>query len=242
MAEPTADQQQSTTASDPPKRDKFSSMAAAAQQQEPATEPAPPKRDKFASMAAASSQQQHSISTPTTANTKVENTQALLKQRMVQRNQVLKDLQQAEGWTWQLLALASKTARSLSTLDMSNATKEDISNTSKQYRETLQEIHSTLSTQTSLVVAYENHDVDKNQNVVEGKEQEEKEQEEKKDDTKKREGVNMYAARVEMRLAQERRDVLKELLRLEQHRGATGDVSAEGSMPATAGDKRKRQH
>jgi len=254
MTEPT--KQPPTTTAAPPKRDKFASMAAAAAAAVPiapkrdkfasmaaaaSSQQASPQRDKFASMAAASSQQHESITTTTSASK--EEKEAPLKKRMSQRDQVLADLQQAEGWTWQLLTLASKTARSLSTLDMSNATKSEISQTSKQYCDTLQNIHSLLSPHASLVVAYENHNVDKQQGGKETKqEQEEKEEEGIKkegDDKMKKEDVNMYAARVEMRLAQERRDVLKELLRLEQQE-ETSSIT-EAADPATAGDKRKRE-
>lgn len=241
MTEPSGSAQQDAAA--PPKRDKFASMAATA-----ATS-VPPKRDKLASMAAASSQASSADADDTTNKSEQskEEYQALVKKRMTQRDQVLKDLEKAEGWTWQLLSLASKTARSLSELDMDNV--EELGQTSQQYRTTLQKIHGTLSPHASLVVAYENHGIDKKQDSVVGadkkqddaaKSQEEKKQEEASNE--KKQDINMYAARVEMRLAHERRDVLKELLRLEQQESesAVASTTEEESAPA-AGNKRKRR-
>ena len=218
---------------DPPKRDKFASMAAAAAAapkrdklasmmaaaSSHAQQDTTAKRDKFASIAAAS-QQQQSTATITTINDK----NSLLQKQMTQRNQALKDLQQAEGCTWQLLTLASKTARSFSNIHH-ETNEDDVSQLSQQYRDTLQKIHSILSPHASLVVAYQNHVVDKQQDTVH-----------------KKQNVNMYAARVELRLAQERRNVVKELLRLEQQettpRGESTD--AQQQVAAAAGEKRKR--
>lgn len=211
MTEPTA----------PPKRDKFASMAAAAAA---ATSPAPPgttvKRDKFASMAA--QQEQPKQSTTTASNDDDVSRNALVQERMKQRDTVLQDLQQAEAWTWNLLNLASQTAHSLSNISQ-ETNQEKVSLYSKQYRETLEKLHGILTPHASLVVAYENHSIDQTKE-------------------KKKQDNNMYAARVEMRLAQERRNVLQELLRLEQAEGGTSSNSAEQeTAAAAAGEKRKRK-
>ena len=194
-----------------------------------------PKRDKFASMAASlatasasprpAPQQEDHHQAVTTSDEKKE----LLKQRMEQRDKILKDLQQAEGLTWNLLTLANKTADSLSELD---TTKEQVSQLSKQFRDTLQNIHSILTPHASLVVAYQNHSIDKNRK---------EDSEEKEEGHEQKESVNMYAAKVERKLAQERRNVLQELLRLEQQVEGAIEVKdkATASKASTVG-KRKR--
>lgn len=205
-----AQQQQPQTT---PKRDKFASMAAAAQQSQTAAA-AIPKRNKFASMVAAVAGES------LTATPSEKDTETIVKEKMKQRDKVLKDLEQAEGWTWQLLTLASQTAKSLSDL---TADTTDISETSAKYRETLQKIHSILTPHAHLVVSYQNHQVDKKEEATHDAEGEER--------------INMYAARVEMRLAQERRNVLRELLRLEKE----SEDSLSAPPEAVAGDKRKRE-
>lgn len=201
----------------PPKKDKFASMAAAA------AAPAP-KRDKFASMAAVATTPP--TSQPAQTQSK-EQAHESLQKRLAQRNQVLKDLQQAEGWTWQLMCLARNTTRSLSDVSKAENAHDEISHLSKQYRDTLEQIHSLLSPHASLVKAYQNHSVDKKMEeaVVDSA------------DNKSKTEMNMYAARVEMRLAKERRDVLQELLRLEQQQVD----SSKQETSSSAGEKRKRQ-
>lgn len=198
-------------------RDKFASMAAAQQSQ--ATTATAPKRDKFASMAAgaAAAAPSGEPSTAIPSENDIENT---IKERMKQRDQVFKDLEQAEGWTWQLLTLACQTARSLSDLTADN--NADISEMSAKYRETLQKIHSILTPHAHLVVPYQNHQVDKKEQVQQHNAEEER--------------IDMYAARVEMRLAQERRNVLKELLRLAKE----SEDSLSEPSEADVGVKRKR--
>ena len=199
------------------KRDKFASMAAARQSQTTTT--AAPKRDKFASMTAAAAATSGESLTVTPSEKDIENA---IKKRMKQRDQVFKDLEQAEGWTWQLLTLACQTARSLSDLTADNNT--DISEMSAKYRETLQKIHSILTPHAHLVVPYQNHQVDKKEEVQQQHTNAEEDR------------INMYAARVEMRLAQERRNVLNELLRLEKE----SEDSLSEPSEADTGLKRKR--
>lgn len=237
MTEPT---DKATTAS-PPKRDKFASMAAAAAAPKrdklasmAAAAASPPKRggDKLANMAAAAS----AASTPQqheSQQKEKEKQQELVKQRMKQRDQVLEDLRKAEGWTFQLVSLASQTARALENVD--SLETQNVSLISKEYRETLQQIHSILSPHASLVVPYQNHGVDDKTIRDEAKNEETK-------TDKNKNSINMYASRVEMRLAQERCNVLQELLRLEQEEAKDDSADpATSSAKATAGDKRKRQ-
>lgn len=193
-----------------PKRDKFASMAASLATASSSPRPAPQQEELQAGVAIS------------------EEKKELLKQRMEQRDKVLKDLQKAEGWTWNLLTLAKKTADSLSKLD---TTKEQVSQLSKQYRDTLQNINSVLTPHASLVVAYQNHSIDRN-----GKE----DSEGKEERHEQKESVNMYAAKVERKLAQERRNVLQELLRLEQQGGDTIEVKDKAIASKASTGKRKR--
>lgn len=224
----------------PPKRDKFASMAAAAKHRETQSDinPPPPKRDKLASMAAAQqttakrdklasmaavSRQQQSTESAnnTTSEPITRDTKQSLERRLKQRDQVLQDLEQAEGWTWQLLTLASTTAQCLA--DLQEDKKEEISKLSATYRDVLHKIHSTLSPHAHLIVPYQNHQVDVADNKL---------------DVAEEERVHMYAARVEMRLAQEHRNVLKELLRLEQEEKQESFVTTLSAAP-TGNLKRK---
>ena len=89
--------------------------------------------------------------------------------------------------TCKLLEIAHQTAKALE--DLSCA--PHISELSRTYRETIREIHPLLSTDTeNLVQPYQNHSMETKQ--------------------------SMYAARVEMRLAKERTDVLKIITELEK--------------------------
>jgi len=190
----------------PPKRDKFASMAAR-QGSEPPTAPAP-KRDKFASMAQSAannnstapppkrdkfaSLQKSTSPVPPAKPAPIKDDERIkeLEKRAHQRHKVLRDLEKAEGHTWNLLQLASQTAKHLSEIkvDEDDTTLSDLSS---KYRDTLKKIHSLLSPHAKFVKAYQNR-------------------QEESDVT------NMYAARVETRLAQERRNVLEDLLLLEK--------------------------
>ena len=113
-----------------------------------------------------------------------------LKLQIQQRGKVLNDLEKAEGCVWNLIHFASKTSRHLTKLRV-DENINTLPELSSQYRETLQTIHSLLSPHAKFVKAYQNH-------------QEESD------------ASNMYTARVETRLAQERQNVLDELVRLEK--------------------------
>lgn len=206
-----------------PNRDKFSSIAAR-QRSSPSQAPQPaaagvlsattasvatpvasaPKRDKFASMAqgttaptrdklASLAQQQHP-QIPAVASVELkpsnENQVKQLKKRTQQRQKVLAELEKAEGHTWNLIQLASQTAKNLTELKV-NDEEDALSDISSKYRDTLQRIHSLLSPHAKFVKAYQNHQ-------------------------ETSDASNMYAARVEKRLAQERRYVLEELLSQEK--------------------------
>jgi hypothetical protein len=232
-------------AQSPPKRDKFASMAARQQNSSEASAPAvaaaAPKRDKFASMAQATAkpptkdkfasmaqtatqknkrdkfaslaQQQSKPPEAKTEDTKrtTEERMAELKKRIQQRQTVLKDLEKAEGYTWNLIQLSSKTAKQLTKLTV-DETSESLSGVCSSYRSTLQQIHSLISPHANFVKSYQNFD---------------RSHQEASEATS-----NMYAARVESRLAQERRNVLEELLRLEEREAPLDSM--------TEDNKRKR--
>jgi len=277
--------------SEPPKRDKFASMAAAQKEREGINNPTPilsppkpdkfasmvakqqggggggvlveqavdettspaqgvsqppvvvvtaPKRDKFASMAARQQKQQQVLAgsivpEPMTAPKKdllsgshdspITSTTAappqdrgkMLQARIQQRQKVLCDLELAEGLIWKLNLLAKDTAHAFS--DLSGNTG-NISATSKDFRETLKKIHQTLHPHAHLVKAYQNHQVDKKEDLG---------------------APNMYAARVEMRLAQEKQQVLAEMLRLEQGEDRILPVGIEPELATERGLSTKRK-
>ena len=112
---------------------------------------------------------------------------AKIKDQLSKRQKILKNLDRAEELTCKLLKIAHQTATSLQ--DFSSST--DITELSKSYRSTLQELHPLLSTDTQdLIHPYQNHT----------------------NETKQ----SMYGARVEMRLARERTEVLKAFTELER--------------------------
>jgi len=113
-----------------------------------------------------------------------------LEQRIQQRRNILKDLEKAEGQVWNLILLASESAKNLSTLKVIDD-NISLSSISSKYRDTLQQIHSFLSPHSKFIKAYQNHREEK-------------------------EAKNMYAARLETRLSQERRNVIEEFLTLEK--------------------------
>lgn len=247
----------------PPKPDKFASMVAKQQggggggvlveqavdettspaqgvSQPPVVELTAPKRDKFASMAARQQKQQQVLAgsivpepmtapkkdllsgshdSPTTATAAPpQDRSKMLQARIQQRQKVLCDLELAEGLIWKLNILAKDTAHAFS--DLSGNTG-NISATSKDFRETLKKIHQTLHPHAHLVKAYQNHQVDKKEDLG---------------------APNMYAARVEMRLAQEKQQVLAEMLQLEQGEDRILPVGIEPELTTESGlsNKRKR--
>ena len=210
--------------SKPPRRDKFASMAArkeltteAAMTTAPRAPDATKKRDnarrtllsnprdKFSCMA---QQQKIPYADRTNAEKKSGSDRLMnLEIWTQQRLSVLKDLEMAETHTWILIQFASRTAEHLAKLKVEH-NDTTLSSISFQYRDTLQKIHSLLSPHSTFVKAYENHheEVD---------------------------ATNMYAARVETRLAQERRNVVDELLKLEKQELPSG-------IPVEDENKRKR--
>jgi hypothetical protein len=110
-----------------------------------------------------------------------------IKEKMSKRQKLLGDLDRAEDLTCKLLEVAHQTTKALEDLTCA----PDISALSKIYRETLRELHPLLSMGTEeLVQPYQNHSTETRR--------------------------SMYAARVDMRLAKERTQVLKIITELER--------------------------
>lgn len=133
-----------------------------------------------------------------------------IKEKLSKRKQILANLDKAENLTCKLLEVAHETTRALE--DLSGA--PNISELSKTYRDTLRELHPLLSTDTeTLIRPYQNHS----------------------NETKQ----SMYAARVDMRLAKERAQVLKVMTELEKNHH-DGNTQSSESLPS-ASDSKKRQ-
>ena len=110
-----------------------------------------------------------------------------LKERLSKRRAILNSLDRAEELTCNLLKIAAKTTVALQDLNYS----PDLTELSVSYRSTLQELHPLLTMGTEeLIKPYQNHTKETKQ--------------------------SMYAARVEMRLAKERLEVLKTFTELEK--------------------------
>jgi len=161
---------------------------------------------------------------------------------------LLADLDEAEVTVLGMVALASETAAALSGLaggvdaTCSAAAAKQMAELGKKngedYLDRVARVHALLSPHAEKVVAYSNHEVDTvaAAAAAEGDEAAKSEAgslEEKKNN-------NMYAAKVEMRLAIERKNVLKEFLRLEkeelgmeEEEEEDGNEEEDGRKPAS---------
>jgi hypothetical protein len=173
------------------------------------TTSAPRGNSKLAAMAAANTSS--SLSVTETVDDKHEKRTRELQEKMTKRQQILQDLDRAEDLTCKLLDIVHQTTNALQ--DMTSSSPE-LAQLSRDYRTTLQEIHPLLSRGTeALIQPYQNHTTETNQ--------------------------SMYAARVEMRLAKERTDVLKAFTELERPQNQSTTTDGEESM---AGTKRSREN
>lgn len=202
---------QSTSAANPPKRDKLAALAARSAAATPESGAAVTRgSSKLAAMTAAATTAGRVVTEA--IDGKREKRMSELQEKMSKRKQILQDLDRAEDLTIKLLDIVHQTTNALQ--DMTSSSPE-LAQLSRDYRKTLQEIHPLLSRGTeALVQPYQNHSTETNQ--------------------------SMYAARVEMRLAKERTDVLKaftELQRQQQNRATTGG----GESTSTSGTKRSRE-
>ena len=158
------------------------------------------------------------------------------KKKSYRQAKLFADLDEAENLALKLLTLTSSTTQCLAdgtSTHIPDISSSSISSTSKkkaldqkiikksengkEYLKTVQNIHKLLSPYSNLVVAYKNHAIDTNNNSDQKKNTKESSSNDDDDQTqKKRQKSNMYAARVELRLALERKNVLQEALRLER--------------------------
>jgi len=217
-------------ASQHPRRNKLAALAARAAKDSstssaPSLRPAPARNNKLAALAAAS--QSSANTAATTPATKSEAEVAAeaaaarekhltkLRERLSKRKGILDSLDRAEELTCKLLSIAAKTTDALQDLNFSS----NLAKLSVAYRATLQELHPLLTTGTEeLIKPYQNHTQETKQ--------------------------SMYAARVEMRLAKERLEVLKTFSMLEKSERedvASGTGTADETTMADDESDRKRK-
>jgi hypothetical protein len=191
----------------PPRRDKFAALAQQQQQlkQTPNPEkhsavhesqPQEQKRDKFAAMAAASSSSALEPAPPQQEQDPKAEALKLLQERIDQRSQVWKDLEEAEAAAVKLLDVAQETTARL-------AERTLMPDKAKEYNQLLSSLHSKLAPHATLIRAYE----------------------------QPTRSNRMYLTRIEQRLADQKRLLLQDIMRIE----------TESSLEANAGaGKRKR--
>eukprot|EP00934_Nitzschia_sp_Nitz4_P005419 Nitzschia sp. Nitz4//scaffold3_size479765//279638//280417//NITZ4_000116-RA/size479765-processed-gene-1.464-mRNA-1//1//CDS//3329550806//5409//frame0 len=208
---PTPSVSSQASSADPPRRDKLAALAArnvsipdaatatanttssAPTSTATASHPSGGRGNKFAALAAASTASNSAdpspanVPTPSNERDEQERLAEQFKQKLSKRDKLLQNLDRAEELTCNLLEIAHQTTTALQ--DLQGA--PNLSDLSKQYRDTLREIHPLLSTDTQgLIHPYQNHARETKQ--------------------------SMYTARVEMRLAKERTQVLKDMTALER--------------------------
>jgi len=199
--------------------------------------PPPPRRDKFSAMASRSGNKSSARDGTNQINaaiaTAIPNTDASAsstdkhhaqqEQRRHQRDAVWKDLAQAQAITVKLLATASQTVAHLSAAcnNPNTAPKERASphkavqECMATYQQQLQTIHGLLADKAPHIQPYQT-----TVNTL----------------------SSMYQARVELALAEEKRCLVAEFLRLEQAPDpATSDTTGDSSVGGAAGDAQKRK-
>lgn len=209
--------------SDAPRRDKFAAMA---QRQQQAPEPSPaPKRDKFAAIAArsgtasstakaASAPRRDKFSALAASPTTRPPTREEIQQREQEEKVAkLEARAQQRQDVWQDLARAEGAIVQLLSLAEQTTARlaetkidDELSELAEAYSKTLADIHAKLSPHADLLVAYQ-FPTRTNR---------------------------MYLARVEQRLADQKRELLKELKSLEEEQEPSSDE-------VMGGEKRKRE-
>jgi len=192
----------------PQRRDKFAALASRSSGDPstnintnfPDTQPAPSRNDKLAAIAgniqpAAATSSESLTAGKSKSDEKIAAEAVIeqgkylksLKERLSKRRGILNSLDRAEELTCNLLKIAAKTTDALQDLNYS----PDLNELTVAYRSTLRELHPLLTTSTEeLIKPYQNHTKETKQ--------------------------SMYAARVEMRLAKERLEILKTFTELEE--------------------------
>lgn len=169
------------------------------------------------------------------------------KELSAKRDKVFDDLDQAENIIVSLLDCASDLAQSLSDMTTAKANGNNnsfeklagrIKENGSGYLAGVKKVHSLLAQHASLVKSYRTEDSDrKGEDDTNNKDKTEAEQ------IVKIATSNMYASRVEKRLALERSAILKEMIRLEELESSSSTVAGDCDGESTAtGAKRKHEH
>ena len=169
------------------------------------------------------------------------------KEVAAKRDNVFHDLDQAENIIVSLLDCASNVAQSLSDMTTAKANGDNsfeelaisIKENGVGYLAGVKKVHSLLAPHASLVKSYRNQD---EAEKGDGDTKNEKKEATISDEIIKKATSNMYAARVEKRLALERSAILKEMIRLEDLEStsaATNNTADDVEESAVAGSKRK---
>ena len=158
------------------------------------------RRDKMAALASRDNDSKNNTFDNNDANPKIdqeivneaaferEKYLSSLKERVSNRKGILNSLDRAEELTCKLLKIAAKTTDALQDLNVPPSLLAELS---AAYRSTLHELHPLLTIDTEkLILPYQNHAKEHKQ--------------------------SMYAARVEMRLAMERKEILEAFATLEK--------------------------
>ena len=223
----------------------------------------PHPRGKFASLTASSSvggvglQGGNSDGALATASSVDPAAAARRSARLERQAMIFASIDEAEDLALDIIGLASSTSSALSDLTTPSEDGEDASSrlealirsNGDEYLEKVKRVHALLTPHAGLVAAYRNHEEedmaepgaspfpvattlteDAGAAALKGKE-----------DESSAHHKNMYAARVEMRLAMERKKILIELLRLEKKDlgGAAPGIDADSG--ASTFVKRKRE-
>jgi hypothetical protein len=161
---------------------------------------------------------------------------------------LLADLDEAEVTVLGMVALASETAAALSGLaggvdaTCSAAAAKQMAELGKKngedYLDRVARVHALLSPHAEKVVAYSNHEVDTAAAAAAAAAEGDEAAKSEAGSLEEKKNNNMYAAKVEMRLAIERKDVLKEFLRLEKEElgmeeEEDGNEEEDGRKPAS---------
>jgi hypothetical protein len=212
-----------------PRRDKLAALASRSMNNSSTTtttsvQAAPSRNNKLAKLADSASQPASFNSSTSTAKAKSdeelaaeaviarEKHLAKLKDRLSKRKGILDSLDRAEMLTCKLLKIAAQTTNALQDLNFSS----HLPQLSVAYRSTLQELHPLLTMGTEkLIKPYQNHTKETKQ--------------------------SMYAARVEMRLAKERLEVLKTFSALEKASREKQQDPVKTNATTTADDESDRK-
>eukprot|EP00978_Attheya_sp_CCMP212_P032745 scaffold129257_cov54-Attheya_sp.AAC.5 len=190
------------------------------------------ERGKFAKLSAAAAAPAPPTSSSSTADAEAQAQaqaqQSLTKERRIKQSKLWQDLNRAEDLVLELVTLAAGTSHILNDLTLPQQHDDDDDDVTKKeeearqngtkYTQALSQIHSLLTPHAHLVVAYTTNTTTGTPLGPPTSVQSAPPTTETigTTTTNTKAPTNMYASRVEMRLAMEKQSVLEELLRLEQ--------------------------